>query len=528
MRVNLSVTLLPLERSGSSVITAGIEFVGIGGSMARQLTTKAQVNGYRFLLKRLEHALVRRDVRMLHDPMRSQLQALVVGTVLGLLLLGGCGIWGLIRPQGSVGDAKIVMSKSAGAMYVIVDDTLHPVLNLASARLIAGTNASPTSVSDKKLADYPRGPLLGIPGAPDALPGPAGADSTWTVCDSSTSSRYSVGESVDLTVIGTRPELGDASRQVTADDAVLVSSGGATYLVYQIERDGQWMPVRASVDTASVPVMRALGLEGATPRQMSAGLLNTFPLAEPITVPVIPNSGRPGAVDIPGAMVGSVVKSVGLDDDTTYHVVLSDGIQKISEATAEIVRLADRDGTTPVIAVAPGRLASMPTSNTLAVQDFPRRAPNLLGVATNPTLCRSWSRDTDEPHATTALLAGHGLPLASNATPVRLTTADGPGPGVDQVYLRPGSGAYIRVTGNEIDSVRAESAFYVSDAGVRFGVADAATGAVLGLGDKPRPAPWAVVSLLTPGPTLSRQAALVSHDGIAPDPDAAVVNPPEN
>lgn len=101
--------------------------------MARQLTTKAQVNGYRFLLKRLEHALVRRDVRMLHDPMRSQLQALIVGTVLGLLVLGGCGIWGLIRPQGSVGDAKIVISKSTGSMYVIVEDTLHPVLNLASA-----------------------------------------------------------------------------------------------------------------------------------------------------------------------------------------------------------------------------------------------------------------------------------------------------------------------------------------------------------------------------------------------------------
>ncbi|MBF6247361.1 type VII secretion protein EccB, partial [Nocardia elegans] len=40
--------------------------------MPAQLTTKAQVNGYRFLLRRLDHALVRRDVRMLHDPMRSQ------------------------------------------------------------------------------------------------------------------------------------------------------------------------------------------------------------------------------------------------------------------------------------------------------------------------------------------------------------------------------------------------------------------------------------------------------------------------
>ena len=40
--------------------------------MVRQLTTRAQVSGYRFLLQRAEHALVRRDARMLHDPMRAQ------------------------------------------------------------------------------------------------------------------------------------------------------------------------------------------------------------------------------------------------------------------------------------------------------------------------------------------------------------------------------------------------------------------------------------------------------------------------
>jgi hypothetical protein len=37
---------------------------------------------------------------------------------------------------------------------------------------------------------------------------------------------------------------------------------------------------------------------------------------------------------------------------------------------------------------------------------------------------------------------------------------------------------------------------------------------VLGLGDSPARAPWSVVSLLAPGPTLSRDAALVAHDGL--------------
>ena len=102
--------------------------------MARQLTTKAQVNGYRFLLSRLEHALVRRDARMLHDPMRSQMRALVLGTVLALLALAGFGIWGLVKPQGSVGKSAILVSKNSGGLFVVIDETLHPVLNLASAR----------------------------------------------------------------------------------------------------------------------------------------------------------------------------------------------------------------------------------------------------------------------------------------------------------------------------------------------------------------------------------------------------------
>ena len=61
--------------------------------------------------------------------------------------------------------------------------SVHPVLNLASARLITGRSDSPRSVADKKLTSYPRGPLLGIPGAPSALPGPAAGARVWTVCD---------------------------------------------------------------------------------------------------------------------------------------------------------------------------------------------------------------------------------------------------------------------------------------------------------------------------------------------------------
>ncbi|MDT5333431.1 MAG: hypothetical protein QOF31_4728, partial [Mycobacterium sp.] len=39
------------------------------------------------------------------------------------------------------------MVRDSGALYVRIGDIVHPVLNLASARLVAGTPANPEAVS---------------------------------------------------------------------------------------------------------------------------------------------------------------------------------------------------------------------------------------------------------------------------------------------------------------------------------------------------------------------------------------------
>ncbi|MFT4088337.1 MAG: type VII secretion protein EccB, partial [Gordonia sp. (in: high G+C Gram-positive bacteria)] len=149
--------------------------------MSRQTTTRAQVSGYRFGLARAEHALVRRDTRMLHDPMRAQLRALIAGAVVGLLILAGAGVYGVIRPQPTVGDAVIVADGSGG-LFVVIDSVLHPVANLASARLIVGSPAAVKTVGKQAISSSPRGAALGIAGAPASLPGPARpGTSAWTV-----------------------------------------------------------------------------------------------------------------------------------------------------------------------------------------------------------------------------------------------------------------------------------------------------------------------------------------------------------
>ncbi len=53
--------------------------------MSTDPTTTSQVQAYRFVLRRMESALVRKDAVMLHEPMRHHLRATAAGLILALL-----------------------------------------------------------------------------------------------------------------------------------------------------------------------------------------------------------------------------------------------------------------------------------------------------------------------------------------------------------------------------------------------------------------------------------------------------------
>ncbi|MFE3542324.1 type VII secretion protein EccB [Nocardia sp. NPDC059177] len=497
--------------------------------MPAQLTTKAQVNGYRFLLRRLDHALVRRDVRMLHDPMRSQSRSMMVGAVLGLIIVAGAAILGFLKPQGSIGDALIVSGKQSGAMYVVVEakegeKTLHPVLNLASARLIAGEAQSPKSVKDDKLGGLPRGALLGIPGAPAAMPGSGqGSRSDWTLCEttqlSASGSASGATGGRTTAIIGTL-ETGDRIDVTGGDDALLVRRDDKTYLVYR--------GTRAEVDPNNSVVARTLGITEQQARPIGSAVLGATTQAPPLTVPVIDRAGEPGPGKLSNVPIGGIISVTGVQTagQETMYVVLADGVQQVSEFTADLLRNADSRGMREIAALAPDALDQVPMLHTLPVDDFPERRPRILTAEDAPVACVHWAKDpgmataqgksVDGPdeRATVTMLTGMTLPLPDAAKPVALATADGTGDRMDAVYLPPGTGEYVQVTGAEPGSLRRESLFYVADNGIRYGIPDAATAAVLGLGDTPRLAPWSVIGQLVPGPTLSAKDALTSYDSL--------------
>lgn len=144
-------------------------------------TTGIQVSGFNFLLRRLELALVIGDPRMAHDPLRSQRRALVVGVLLSLLIAGGAVMLGLLRPQPSLDGADLVADET-GTLHLRLEDSYHPITNVASARLILQQPVEVQKTTAEQLSQVPLGQPIGIPQVPALSAAPA---REWLYCDRS-------------------------------------------------------------------------------------------------------------------------------------------------------------------------------------------------------------------------------------------------------------------------------------------------------------------------------------------------------
>lgn len=498
--------------------------------MPAQVTTRAQVNGYRFLIRRLEHALIRADSRMIHDPMRGQMRSLLVGLVVALLITGAAGVLAFFKPAPNIGNAQILISKSSGALFVRIGERIHPVLNITSARLIVGKPEEPKQVDDKWLNQAPRGPMVGIIGAPSSIHSADNLQlSSWSVCDTATNPDLQRGTgvaSVETTVLANDPVLNDDIRAADPTQMILASSGGVVYLIYGA--------LRAPIDPHDPVLTNALHLQGVQARPVSPGLVNSFKLVPPISPVPIEGAGEVNPLIGPTYPVGSIVKTVDSRGEQLY-VVLGQGLQPISAATADIIRYGNPAGTA-TREISPAVLNNVPQVHILPVEHYPAVPPQIVPVEPDRVVCMAWQRSNTAAQASIRLLIGHRLPLPDGSQPVHLATADGNGPGLDSVYLRPGTGEFVRATGGGADSRAMGQLFYVADTGLRYHIKDLPTASALGVtgvkgpdGDAelPQLAPWPALSLLPPGPELSQEAALVAHDGMAADPLGSKVEQPQ-
>jgi type VII secretion protein EccB len=459
---------------------------------------------------------------MLVDPLRTQTRAVLMGVLMVITALVGCFVFSLIRPNGSAANDPVLADRSTAALYVKVGDELHPVLNLASARLIVGRPVNPVTVKSTELDKFPRGNLIGIPGAPERMVQNTSQDADWTVCDAVSGIGHAA-HSAGVTVIGGPLETSGArATALAAGQAELVDNGAGTWLLW----DGR----RSRIDLADRAVTNALGVGTEVPaaRPIAQGLFNAVPEAPPLTPPAIPDAGSPAQFPLPlPAPVGAVVVAYAADNSTLYYAVLPDGLQPISPVLATILRNTNSYGLDQPPRLGADQVARLPVSRMLDTSRYPDQRLSLVDPGRSPVSCAYWSKPAGAATSALKLLSGSALPVPDAVRAVELVGA-GAGGTAARVVLTPGRGYFTQTVGQDATSPPAGSLFWIADTGVRYGIDNeaangtAATGhtkAVEALGLTPPPVsiPWSVLSLFAPGPTLSRADALLAHDGLPPD-----------
>lgn len=528
-------------------------------------TTKSQVQAYQFVLRRMQSALVRRDAVMLHDPMRTHTRATIVGVVLGALGMIVFVVWGLLSPAPSVPAAgNIVIGEQSGTVYVVTGNpkVLIPTFNLASARLIllaqqkqssagsGGATAAPaqaaasspasvknaTVVSDDQLKDIPRGKLTGIPDGPQLIPTDSQRISPdWAVCDqvqldpslpnpdTGKTNTYVYG-GVAPSALGT--ELGESEALLASAD------NGKTYLIYRLPSSRN-LPnantVRAEIDVNNPndAVRTALGLQ-QKPRKITQGLLNAIPDVGPLKPPQIQEGAAPG--DFGGLSAGDVFATQPTGDQPKYWAITTSGIQQVSNAVADIIRVAKHGSASKLRTLGLDKLSGVRVlqpadPDYIKVDSFPRSVPTVLDATKNSSVaCLGWSlvgSGTDQD-GHTSVYVDTQLPgqkaTGDKFTPMNVTT---PGPNrvpINGFYLKPGFGAVVQsATGKA--SFGKGAIQLISDRGIRYSVPDAQTADAIGLNNR-QPAPESIIGLLPTGSSLNTQDVLKQFDSVPIDPNA--------
>jgi type VII secretion protein EccB len=487
--------------------------------------TRDEVAAHRFRSRRMRSALLTGDPDGPDAPL-SRLGAGVYGGILvTVLLLAVAGIYGVLRPGGSTAwqeSGAFIVDDDTGARYVYLDGTLHPMLNYASAKLLLGDGLHVVTVSGSSLESAVRGPMLGIPMAPDSLPdatqivGPA-----WSVC--------AVGRAADGDRLSTeiRPGVVASGAPLDSDHGLLVRTGpGRSSLLWSGSAypiSDEWLP--------------ALGYHDAEPLMVDEKFVAALPAGRPLAPPDIPGLGEPGP-PLPGSSQPTTVGTIYADRTNASYVMTRDGLASLTPLQVQLL-LADP-------ALAGAYAGSDPTPLKVTQAQVTEAAPKPLpdpasasasappgGTSAEPGRSSSALTPSSDPISTPAPSSAPATPVVAPAPATAPTPADtapgeqqfcarytggsapdliigpaepAPGGTNGPVRLAPGQGSLIaQLPGPESTG---SSVFLVTDSGIRYPLADQRALESVGLAGAPiAQLPPELIAALPVGPTLDRAAA---------------------
>lgn len=461
-------------------------------------TRKDLYQAYRLMQQRLGQALLQGEPDVAESPMRRHNIATFCGILLSVLLLAGFGIWGVIKPGGATRltePGQLLVEQDTGATYVYSQQerVLLPTANYVSARLLLDTaDVTVRDVSAASLAELPRGPLVGIPGAPDSLPpkdklvhGP------WSVCvvdgpDASGTPRPYV------TLVGGM----DVGGRPLGGGAMVVDDGRQKWVV--------WADRRMRASTSAVNALNA------QPRKVPASWLNALPEGPAFSGPKVPNLGRKvrGPDGKVTAAVGQVFTVPGIGGaPARWYVLLSDGLAPISLAQATLL-LSDpatkatygRRPLQPIPIDAATAGAALSKQPSVMGGGMPETMPTVVSPASTTPLCAVFA-GTAGGSTRATLTVGASITIPTPRAPGTQDT-------FDQVLLPPGSAAVAGLLPGEGQLGSITNYFLVTDQGRRFAIASPDLLPKLGYdAADTTPVPAQLLHLIPEGPALDPAAA---------------------
>ncbi|WP_228980029.1 type VII secretion protein EccB [Streptomyces sp. DH12] len=431
-----------------------------------------ELNAYTFAKRRLVAQFLQPNASGSEEGAPRPLRAVLPGTIVGVVVLAVFGAWGMFRPVApknwdKPGENVIIASKST-TRYVVLKTgkttQLHPVLNMASAKLLLLPDKGTVIKVDESVLDsgkIPHGATLGIPYAPDRLPDPkeAGAAKRWAVCERPVEGGRAIQKAAFVFAERERDRT-EGDERLAGGDLLYVEGPAPDRTRYIVDAGGTAYPVGTNE-----LLLRQLVGQGRVPQRVSAAWLDTLHKGDEITFPTV--DGRPGApAGAPGGLdddldkVGMVLTAVDGTKKQSY-VVLPGRVAPVSDFTAKLL-LASRDLVElgqdgQAASVSPG--AFVPGEAFNQDKKWPRAAPRAVnsagtGEGSRNTVCNVLHEvDEDDGSTTLATWAGEDFPAP-------LPT------GSSSAYVTPGAGQLFRqFTGSRTDT---GFLFLVTDTGLRY------------------------------------------------------------
>lgn len=470
-----------------------------------------QVQAHMFVMGRLTSGVLRLEPDGLDQPVSRTSKGMMGGLVVAVLIGLVVALYGFIVPGGNTKwktPGALVVVKDSGARYLSLDGVLHPVLNMTSAKLLAGDQMTVANVSAKSLREAPRGAPVGLIGAPDALPAATNLTrGAWLACGTRVRDDTGAVTSRLALAVGMTP----AGRILGTGEAVPVAGpDGVNYLL--------WNGQRLRMDPAD-NVVQAFASAGADFPSVTAAFLNTVPAGPDLAVPPVESIGAPGP-NLGGAPTR--LGQLFADGSGNRYLLSRQGLVSLTPTLFALLSSAPRTqakayggGRIEVRSLGPGDLAghlAPPAATTSLTHDgaLPVSVPRIAQVSLQQAVCERIVPGASGSSTSLMIVdagAVTGAPPDSGAGIVPDCLA------AQSIAVKPGVGAVVNATLSGGGSGAAY--FLVTDGGVKYPVPDGDSLSALGYGSEAATVlPVAWLNLLPTGPALTPSA--VTSNVVAP------------